>query len=160
MSLTNGGQKTGNWCVVLVTANLVLAEDVAANTLDNADLSLPLIIQLAEGEWEGTELLDNLVEGLLRGVTLETVGKSSTSVESGTLLKVLELSGSLGNCNLNTPDLTDLWKTVTLAVLSTWCKDDLLLALNLVALKQPRGGVLSQVALVGLGDLLEHVGHL
>lgn len=158
-SLTNGGQKTGNSCVVLVSNNLVLAEDVSADTLNDTDLSGALIIELAEGEWEGTELLDDLVQGLLGRITLETVGESGTAVESGAVLEVLELSGSERNTNLNTPDLTDLWKTLALALL-TWSKDNLLLALNLVALKHPGSGVFDQVAVEALDDLLEIGSHL
>ena len=80
-------------------------------------------------------------------------------MESGAVLEILELSGSEGNTDLNTPDLTNLWKTLTLALL-TWSKDNLLLALNLVALKDPRGGVLDQVAVEGLADLLKVRSHL
>lgn len=156
--LTDGGQKSGNGSSVLVANNLVLAENVSADTLNNTDLALPLVVELPEGEWEGTELLDDLVEGLLGAVSLETVGEGGAAVQSSSVLKVLELTGSQGDTDLNTPYLTDLRDTLTLGALS-WCQDDLLLSLNLVALEQPRGGALDEVAVVALDDLLEKAGH-
>ena len=114
---------------------------------------------MSEREWEGTELLNNLVKGLLGAVTLETVGEGGTAMEGSSLLKVLELTGAERDTDLNAPNLGDLWEAITLSLLS-WCEDNLLLALNLVALEQPRGGVFDKVAVVGLDDLLEHLGHL
>ena len=156
--LTDGGQKSGNGSSVLVANNLVRAENVAADTLNNTDLALPLVVELPEGEWEGTELLDDLVEGLLGAVSLETVCEGGAAVQSSSVLKVLELAGSQGDTDLNTPYLADLWDTLALGALS-WCQDDLLLSLNLVALEQPRGGALDEVAVVALDDLLEKAGH-
>ncbi len=80
-------------------------------------------------------------------------------MKGSSVLKVLELSSAERNTDLNTPNLTDLWKAITLALL-TWRKDDLLLALDLVALKDPGSGVLDEVAVVRLGDLLEERCHL
>lgn len=158
ISLTDGGQKSSNGSSVLVANNLVCAENVATDTLNNTDLALPLVVELPEGEWEGTELLDDLVKGLLGAVSLETVGEGGAAVQSSSVLKVLELTGSQRDTDLNTPYLADLWDTVTLGALS-WCQDDLLLPLNLVALEQPRGGALDEVAVVALDDLLEKAGH-
>ena len=156
--LTNGGQKSGNGSSILVANNLVLAEDVSADTLDNADLTLPLIVQLSEREREGTELLDDLVEGLLGAVALETVCEGGAAVQGSPVLEVLELASALGDTDLNTPDLADLWDTLALGALSGR-EHDLLLALDLVALEEPRGGALDEVAVVALDDLLEEVGH-
>jgi hypothetical protein len=58
--LTNSGEQTADSLVVLVTDNLVLAENATTDTLDDTDLAGTLVLQLADREGEGTELLDNL----------------------------------------------------------------------------------------------------
>lgn len=71
----------------------------------------------------------------------------------------LDLAGSRAHTNLNTPDLADFWQTLPLDALA-WCQDDLLLALNLIPLKDPACSVLHQVAIVAFRDLLEQLRHL
>lgn len=80
-------------------------------------------------------------------------------MESWSVWQRLDLAGSRADTNLNTPSLANLWETLALDTLA-WSQDDLLLALNLVTLKDPARSVLDQVALVALGDLLEELGHL
>lgn len=68
--LTNGGQQARDGSVVSGASGLVLANDTAANTLDNADLGGLLVIKLAQAEGESAELLDNLGESLAGARTL------------------------------------------------------------------------------------------
>jgi hypothetical protein len=58
--LTNSGEQTADSLVVLVTDNLVLAENATTDTLNDTDLAGALILQLADREGESAELLDNL----------------------------------------------------------------------------------------------------
>lgn len=159
MKLTNGGQKTANGGTVLVTAELVLAENVSTNALDDTRLGITLVVKLTQAEGESTELLLDLGEDLARCRALQAVGLSGTAVESGTLVKGLALARSQADAHLNTPDLTNLGGTVTLGTFGGR-QDNLLGALNLVALEQPRGRALDNVAVIGLGDLLDDGGDL
>lgn len=72
MKLTNSVEDSGNWLVVLLTDNLVLAEDVSTDTLQNTELSSTLVGELTEGEWESSELLVDLTENLTGRWTLES----------------------------------------------------------------------------------------
>ena len=75
------------------------------------------------------------------------------------MVQVLDLTVAQAEADLNTPDLTNLGDTVTADTI-TGGQNDLLVALDLVTVEQPAGGVLNDVAAVGLGDLLEESGHL
>lgn len=157
--LTKGGEVSGNLGIVLVANQLVLAEDVTADTLDDARLGITLILKLSQAKGESSELLLDLGEDLARGRSLEAVGLVGTAVEGGSLVDTLDLAGSQTDTDLDTPDLADLGGTVALGALGGG-EDNLLAALDLVAVKQPRGGALDEVHLVGLGDLLQKAGDL
>jgi hypothetical protein len=75
------------------------------------------------------------------------------------VLQGLDFSRSQTDANLDTPDLTNFRDTLSLDT-STGVKDDLLLALDLVALEQPAGGVLDDIAVVRLSNLLDQAGDL
>lgn len=79
-------------------------------------------------------------------------------MKSGPVLQGLDLSSSQTDTDLDTPHLTNLWNTLSSSTVS-WRKNDLLLALNLVALEHPTGSALNDVAVVALGNLLEKGGH-
>lgn len=155
----NGGEVSGNLGVVLVANQLVLTEDVTADTLDDARLGITLILKLSQAEGESSELLLDLGEDLARGRSLEAVGLVGTAVEGGSLVDTLDLARTQTDTNLDTPDLADLGGTVALGALGGG-EDNLLASLNLVAVKQPRGGALDEVHIVGLGDLLQKAGDL
>jgi hypothetical protein len=159
MVLTNGAQKTRDGGTVSLASGLVLAQDTATNTLNNTDLGGLLVIKLAQAEGEGTELLDNLRQSLAGAGALQAVSGGGTAVQGSTVVEVLDLAGSETEANLNTPNFADLGDTVT-ADTVTGRENDLLLALNLVAAEQPAGGVLDDIAVVGLGDLLEQGRHV
>lgn len=80
-------------------------------------------------------------------------------MEGSAVLELLLLAGSQADAHLDTPDLANLGDTLALGVLASG-NDNLLLALNLVAVKEPRGGALDKVAVVGSDNLLEKVGDL
>lgn len=80
-------------------------------------------------------------------------------MQGSAVVEVLDLAGAQAETNLNTPNLTNLGNTIT-ADTVTGGQDNLLGALNLVAVKQPASGVLDNLAVVGLGDLLEEGGDL
>lgn len=80
-------------------------------------------------------------------------------MESGTLVKSLALARAQTDTHLDTPNLAGLGGTVTLGTLARG-EDNLLGALNLVVVKEPRGGALNEVAVVGLADLLKESGDL
>ena len=84
-SLTKGGEETANGGVVLVTDKLVLAEDVAANALNDTRLGITLILKLPQAEGESAELLLDLRENLTRCRALQAVGLERTAVKSRTL---------------------------------------------------------------------------
>ena len=156
---TNGGEQTGNGLVVLVTNDLVLTDDAAADTLDDTDLASALIFKLTKREGESAELLNNLGQGGSRAGSLEAVSGGGAAVQSGAVAQALDLAGSQADAHLDTPGLADLGKTIALNAL-TRSQDDLLLALNLVSVELPAGGVLDQVAIVALDDLLEQLSDL
>jgi hypothetical protein len=159
MLLTHGGQQTRDGGTVSLASGLVLAQDTGTNTLNDTNLGGLLVLELAQAEGESTELLNNLGEGLTGAGPLEAVGGGGTAVKSGSVVEVLDLTGAEGEANLNTPNFTDLGDTVT-ADTVTRGEDDLLLALNFVAAEQPTGGVLDDVAVVGLGNLLQEGRHV
>lgn len=80
-------------------------------------------------------------------------------MEGGAAVEGLALAGAERDAHLDTPDLADLGGTVALGTLGGG-QDNLLGALNLVAVKEPRGGALDEVALVGVADLFEQGGDL
>jgi hypothetical protein len=157
MLLTKGCKVSGNWGVVLVTNKLVLAEDVASDTLDDTRLGITLVLKLSQAEGEVTELLLDLVEDLARGRSLETVGLVGAAMESGTLVNTLHLTRAQTDTDLDTPNLTNLGSTLALGALGRR-KDNLLAALDLVVVEQPRCGALDDVDVVGLGNLLQKAG--
>lgn len=136
-----------------------MAQDTATNTLDNTDLGGLLVVKLAQAEGEGTELLDNLREGLAGAGTLQTVGGGGTAVQGGAVVKVLDLTGSQAEADLNTPNLTNIGDTLTTDTLAG-DQDDLLVTLDLVAVEHPAGSVLNNLAVVSLGDLLQEISHV
>lgn len=158
-SRTKGSQQTRDGEIVGSTSGLVLAHDTGTNTLNNTNLGGLLIIELAQTEGESAELLDNLRQRLARARALETVGSGGTAVQRGTVVEILDLTSSQAETNLNTPHLTHIRNTVAAYTIAGG-QDDLLLALDLVAIEQPASGVLDDVAVVGLGDLLEEAGHV
>ena len=105
------------------------------------------------------ELLDDLGQGLPGAGTLEDVGGGGAAVQGGAEGQVLDLAGAQGQAHLDTPDLTDVGDTVA-AHAVVGGEDDLLLGFDLVALELPAGGVLDDVAVVDLGDLLNQRGHV
>lgn len=157
--LTDGGQQTGDRGVAGITGGLVCAQDTVANALNNTDLGGLLVLKLAQAEGESTELLDNLGESLAGAGALEDVGGSGAAVQGSTVVKRLDLAVAQAEANLNTPNLTNLGNTFTTGTVAG-AQDDLLVTLDLVAVKQPAGGVLDDVAVVCLGDLLQVGGDL
>jgi hypothetical protein len=157
--LTNSGEQPGNRCTLLLDNDLVLAEDAGADALDDTDLGDLLLLNLAQTEGECAELLDNLGQKLPRRGTLELVRVGSAAVESGPVAVALDLATSQTETHLNTPDVADLGLAFTPDTLAGR-KDDLLLGLDLVVLELPDGGALNDIASVGLGNLLNHLGHL
>lgn len=156
---TNSGKESGNRRVVLVTSNLVRAEDVSTDALNDTGLSITLVLKLPQAEGEGTELLLDLRKKLARAGALEGIGGGGAAVEGSAVLELLNLAGSQADAHLDTPDLANLGDTLALGVLASG-NHNLLLALNLVAVKEPRGGALDEVAVVGADNLLEKVGDL
>jgi hypothetical protein len=80
-------------------------------------------------------------------------------VKGGTVAERLDLTGAQTDTHLNTPGLANLGKTVTSDTLAG-SQNDLLLALNLVSLELPAGGVFDEVAVVALDELLKELGDL
>ena len=159
MELTNSGEQPGDRRALLLHNNLVLAEDASADALNDTNLGNLLLLNLAQTEGECAELLDNLGQKLPRSGTLELVRVGSAAVERGPVAVALDLATSQAKAHLNTPDVTDLGLAVTPDTLAGR-KNDLLLGLDLVVLELPDGGALDNVASVGLGNLLDHLGHL
>lgn len=156
---TDSGEQTSDWLVVLITNDLVRTNDTATYTLNNADLASALVLELTQAEWESAELLDDLGQSSPGTRSLESVCSIGTSVKGGAVAKVLDLSGSETDADLDTPSLSKLRKSVTTNSL-TRSEDELLLALNVVAVKQPASVVLDKVDVVGLAHLGEQVVHL
>jgi hypothetical protein len=73
------------------------------------------------------------------------------------VVEVLDLARTQAEADLNTPNLTNLGDTIATDTVAGR-QDDLLGTLDLVAVKQPAGGVLDNLAVVGLGDLLQEGG--
>ena len=156
---TNSGKESGNRGVVLVTNNLVRAEDVSTDALNDTRLGITLILKLPQAEGESTELLLDLGKKLARAGTLESIGGGGAAVKGSAVLELLDLARSQADAHLDTPDLANLGDALALVVLARG-NNNLLLALNLVALEEPRGGALDKVAVVGLDNLLEKLGDL
>lgn len=152
--LTNSGQETGDRVVTGVTGWLVLAQDTVADTLNNTDLGGLLVIELAQAEGESAELLDNLRQSLAGARALQNVGGGSATVQGCTVVEGLDLAGAQAETELDTPNLADFGDTLTAHTIAG-IQDDLLVALDLVAVKEPAGGVLDDVAVVGLSNLLQ-----
>lgn len=157
--LTEGGQETANRRVVLGAAELVLTEDITADTLDDTSLGVTLVLKLAQAEGEDTELLLDLGEDLAGSRALEAVGDVGAAVQGRALVEVLVLAGAEGDAHLDAPNLASLGDTIALGALGG-SQDNLLGAFNLVVVKQPRGGAVDEVAVEGLADLLENRSHL
>ena len=157
--LTESCEVSGNGGVVLVTNELVLAEDVSSDTLNDTRLGVTLVLKLSQAEGEDTELLLDLVEDLARSRSLQTVSLVGAAVESSTLVESLDLSGAQTDTDLDTPNFTDLGNTLTLGALGRG-KDNLLAAFDLVVVEKPRSGALDNVDFVGLGNLLQEAGDL
>lgn len=150
---TNRSPGPGNSGVVLLTNQLVLAEDARPDTLNDTDLGVLLVLQLAQAEGEHAELLLHLAENLAGCRTLEGLLQRSTAVQGSPLLELLNLAGSQAHTHLDTPDLANLGQAVALGAI-TRSEHNLLLVLNFVAAKEPGGGTLDNVDLVALGNLL------
>lgn len=159
MVLTDSAEHASYRLAVFVDNYFVLAKHTGTNTLDNTNLGSLLVLKLSQTEGEGTELFNDLGQKAARCRALELVSKGGTSVQCGPVAVVLDLAASERKTNLNTPDLANLGKTLTTYTLAGR-KDNLLLGLDLVVLELPDGSALDNVAAVGLGDLLEHLGHL
>lgn len=159
LKLTEGGEESANSSVILFANKLVLAEDVASDTLNDTQLGLTLVFQLPQAEREGAKLLGDLSQGLARRGSLESKSLSCASVEGCSLVQVLDLSGSQTDSHLHTPSFTNCGNTLTLRALRRG-KDDLLGTLNLVAFEEPRGGALDELAVIGTGNLLQESGDL
>ena len=156
---TNSSQHAGDGSIVGITGRLVLSQDTTTDTLDNTDLGGLLVVQLTQAEGELAELLNDLRQGLSGAGTLETVGGGGTAVQSGTVGESLDLSGTKGQAKLDTPDFTNVGKTLSLHT-GARREDDLLLGFNLVALELPASGVLDNIAVVDLSNLLDQLGDL
>lgn len=156
---TDGGQQSGDWRVVGLTSRLILPQNTSTDAFNDTDLGGLFVIQLAQTEGEGSELLHNLRQSLPRARTLKNIGRSGTTVQGSTVVQGLDLAGTQTETNLNTPDFTDVGHTFTLDS-GARREDNLLISFNLIALEQPAGCVLDHIAVVGLGDLLDQVGDL
>lgn len=160
LGLTKSGQKTSHGGILLVSNQLVLAENVATDALNDTGLGITLVLKLTQAEGEGTELLLHLREDFPRCRALETIGLQRAAVKSRALsIDVLDLARAQAYTYFHAPDLTDLGDAIALGTLAR-CQDDLLGALDLVVAEQPRGGALNNVAVVALADGLEHARDL
>jgi hypothetical protein len=156
---TNSRQQTGNRSVIGIASGLVLSQDTTTDTLHNADLGRLLVFQLSQTEGECAKLLDDLGQSLSGAGSLEDVGGSRAAMQGSAERQGLDLSGAKGEANFNTPDFPDLGDTFALHARARG-KDDLLGTLDLVALKQPAGGVLNHITVVSLGYLFDEGGDL
>lgn len=152
--LTNSSQKSRNRLAIGVTSRLILSQDIRTHTLDNTNLSRLLIIHLAQRERESAKLLDNLRQSLARRRTLEAIGDGRATVQGGAERQALDLTAAQGHAELNAPDFTDFGVTFALDA-AAGSEDELLLAFDLVALEEPGGGALDEIAVIGLDDLFE-----
>jgi hypothetical protein len=137
--------------------DLVLADNVAADALDDTDLAGALVVKLAQAEGESAELLLDLTESGAGAGALQAVGGLGPPVKGGAVGESLDLAVTGGDAHLDTPDLADLGHTVTPDAVAGG-EDDLLVALDVVAVEFPDGGVLDELAVVALGEPLEEVG--
>ena len=153
----DGGEQSADGLGIGRANDLVLADDTTTDALDDTDLAGTLVVKLAQAEGEGTELLLNLAEGGAGAGTLEAVCSLGPPVKGSAVGEGLDLAVTSADAHLDTPDLANLGHTVTPDTV-TRCEDDLLVALNVVAVEFPDGGVLDKAAVVGLGDLLDKVG--
>lgn len=159
MQLTDSGEQAGDGGVLLVTNNLVLTEEAVTGALHGAELGITLTLKLSQAEGELVELGLDVVHELLGRRALGDTALVGKTVQCRSVLKLLDLSGAQADTDLDTPDLTQLGSTIATGALA-WRKDNLLLVLDLVAAKQPRGGALNQVAVIGLYNLLQERSNL
>jgi hypothetical protein len=153
----NGGEQSADGLGIRRANDLVLTDDTTTDALDDTDLASTLVIKLAQAEGEGTELLLDLAESGAGAGALETVCGLSPPVKGSAVGEGLDLAVTSADTHLDTPDLADLRHTLTSDTI-TGCEDDLLVALDVVAVEFPDGGVLDEAAVVALGDLLDKVG--
>lgn len=153
----NSGEESADGLGIGRANDLVLADNATTDALDDTDLAGALVVKLAEREGESTELLLDLAESGAGAGALEAVCGLGPPVKGGAVGEGLDLAVASADAHLDTPDLADLGHTVTPDAV-TGCEDDLLVALNVVAVEFPDGGVLDEAAVVALGELLEEVG--
>lgn len=153
----NSGEQSADGLGIGRANDLVLADDTATDALDDTDLAGALVLELAQAEGESTELLLDLAEGGARAGALEAVCSVGPPVKGGAVGERLHLAVASADAHLDTPDLADLGHTVTPDAV-TGCEDDLLVALDVVTVEFPDGGVLDELAVVALGELLEEIG--
>lgn len=159
-NLTNSGPGPDNRRVVLFAHQLVLAESTSTDRLNGSNLGIFLVLELAQAEGEQVVLFLDFAVDLPGARTLERSRDSSAAVQGCPLVELLDLARSQAHTHLNTPHIANLGGSITLRGAITGGDDDLLLSLNLIALKQPRGGTFDDVDLVALGDLLDQGVHL
>lgn len=156
---TNCGQQSGHWSIVSISSGLVLPHNATPNALDNADLAGLFVVQLTKREGKSAKLLNDLRKSLPRAGPLENVGGGSATVQRRPVLEGLDLARSKTEADLDAPDLSNLGGALTLDT-SAWRKDDLLRSFDLVAVEQPAGGILNDMAIVGLRNLLNQAADL
>jgi hypothetical protein len=153
----NGGEESADGLGIGRANDLVLADNATTDALDDTNLAGALVVKLTQREGESAELLLDLAESGAGAGALEAVGGLGPPVKGGAVGEGLDLAVTSADAHLDTPDLADLGHTVTPDTV-TGCEDDLLVALNVVAVEFPDGGVLDEAAVVALGELLEEVG--
>lgn len=153
----NSGEESADGLGIGRANDLVLADNATTDALDDTDLAGTLVVKLAEREGESTELLLDLAESGAGAGALEAVCGLGPPVKGGAVGEGLDLAVASADAHLDTPDLANLGHTVTPDAV-TGCEDDLLVALNVVAVEFPDGSVLDEAAVVALGELLEEVG--
>jgi len=153
----NGSEQSADGLSVGGTDNLVLADDTTTDALDDTNLAGALVIKLAQAEGESAELLLDLTKSGAGAGALQAIGGLGPPVKGGAVGESLDLAVTSGDAHLDTPNLADLGHTVAPDTIAG-CENDLLVALDVVAVEFPDGGVLDKVAVVALGELLEQVG--
>lgn len=153
----DSGEQSADGLSVGGADDLVLADNVAADALNNTDLASALVVKLAQAEGESAELLLDLTKSGAGAGALQAVGGLGPPVKGGAVGESLDLAVTGGDAHLDTPDLADLGHTVTPDTVAG-SEDDLLVALDVVAVEFPDGGVLDKLAVVALGESLEEVG--
>lgn len=154
MQLTNSGQESGHGGVLLVTNDLIFAKETIAGTLHGSELGIALTFKLSQAEGELVELCLDIVEQLLGGRSLRNTVLVGETVQGCSVLELLHLTAAQADTDLDTPHLANFGSAIAFATLA-WCKDNLLLVLDLVAAKEPRSCALNQVTVVTLGDLFQ-----